>query len=283
MNDLAFFSVLILTLLRFTGVFISVDFLLIKGKKNQKTFYLFTLGWVCWIIGSFLSLLSLMSEGISFKIEFIVLHDIAILLGALYMILAMLSYFRYIQKTEVLIGTSLGFILPLLTFFIFDYYIAEIVIILLYVGLFIYLIFNSWIERHNLRLYINNSIKWFHLTILLSFFYAIFLIFMAVNGEITGLSILDDPILITNYSLLSMAITLLVLILTTHLECSLSNIQKYKMKDNYSHKLGNLLQMILNSAEVNNSFQTKGDPVLNDLIIEKCHEANFLITEIREL
>jgi hypothetical protein len=272
-----------LTLVRFTGVFISLDFLLRKGKKFQRKFYLFTLGWFCWIIGSILSLISLLSENTAIKIELIVLHDIVILLGAFYMILAMISYFRYIPKTEVFLGTSFGSILPLLILDISDYYIAELVIIILYVGLFIYLIFNSWTERHNLRLYINNSVKWFHFTILLSFFYAIFLIFMAFNGEITGLSILDDPILLTNYSLLSMAITLLVLVLTTHLEYSLNNIQKYKMKDNYSHKLGNILQMILNSAEVNNSIQTKEDSSLNELIINKCHEARFLITEIREL
>jgi hypothetical protein len=274
---------LILTLLRFTGVLISLDFLLIEGQKDKKNFYLFTLGWICWIIAGFLSLISLMSEEILYKIDFVVLHDIAILLGALYMIQAMLSYFRDIQETEVLIGTSFGLILPLLAYFVVDYFVAEIVLIMLYVALFIYLFFNSWTERQNLRLYINNSVKWFHFTILLSFLYAIFLIIMAINGEITGLSIFNDPILITNYSLLSVAITLLVLVLTTHLECSLNNIQKYKMKYNYSHKLGNLLQMILNSAEVNNKFQTKGDSPLNNLIIEKCHEANFLITEIRDL
>ena len=283
MNYLAFFSVLILTLLRFTGVLISVDFLLRKGRKEQKKFYLFTFGWFFWIIGSFLSLISLMNEDIIFNIELIILHDLAILLGAISMILAMISYFRYVPNTEIFIGTALGLILPLFTFYIADYFLTELIIILVYIGLFIYLIFNSWIERHNLRFYINNSVKWFHLAILLSFFYALFLIFMAINGEITGLSVLDDPILITNYSLLSIAITLLVLVLTIHLECSLTNIQKYKMKDDYSHKLGNLLQMILNSAEVNNSFQNNGDPSLNELIIKKCHEARFLITEIRDL
>ncbi|MHA2096181.1 MAG: hypothetical protein ACW98F_16300, partial [Candidatus Hodarchaeales archaeon] len=196
MNDLAFFSILILTLLRITGVLISLDFLFKKGNKGLKKFYLFTLGWGCWIIGSFSSMISLMSEDIAFAIELVVLHDLAILLGALYMILAMVSYFRFIPKTEVFIGTSFGLVLPLLSFFIMDYYVAKIAIILLYVGLFIYLFVNSWLERHNLRLYINNSIKWFHFTIFLSFLYAIFLIFMTLNDEITGLSIINDPILI---------------------------------------------------------------------------------------
>ena len=283
MNDLALFSVLILTLLRFTGVLISLDFILIKGPKDKKNFYLFTLGWLSWIIASFLSLISLMSQEISYKIEFIVLHDVAILLGSLYIIQAILSYFRNIQKTEVLLGTSFGLILPIFAYFFVDYFAAEIVIIILYLVLFFYLFFNSWTERHNLRLYISNSVKWFHFTALLAFFYAMFLIIMAISGEVVGLSTFDDPVLITSYSMLSVAITLFVLVLTTHLEFSLNIIQKYKMKDNYSHKLGNLLQVILNSAEVNNKFQTKGDPTLNNLIIEKCNEANFLITEIRDL
>ena len=106
---------------------------------------------------------------------------------------------------------------------------------------------------------------------------------MAINGEITDLSLMEDKLLITVYSLLSLTLTLLVLVLTIHLEYSLSNIKKFKMKDDYSHKLGNILQMILNSAELHKRTPAKSDQSVNELIIEKCREAKFLITEIREL
>jgi len=119
--------------------------------------------------------------------------------------------------------------------------------------------------------------------ILLCFFYAIFLILMNINGKITDLSLMEEPFLITLCIFLSLTITLLVLVLTIHLEYSLSNIQKFKMKDNYSHELGDILQMILNSAEFNKNTDTKGDQSVNELIIEKCKEARFLITEIRDL
>jgi len=119
--------------------------------------------------------------------------------------------------------------------------------------------------------------------ILLCFFYAIFLILMNINGKITDLSLMEEPFLITLYSFLSLTITLLVLVLTIRLEYSLSNIQKFKLKDNYSHELGNILQMILNSAEYNKNTDTKGDQSVNELIIEKSKEARFLITEIRDL
>ncbi len=182
-----------------------------------------------------------------------------------------------------LIGSLVIVIFPLLIFYLFGYDLAEPVIILLFVGLFIFLFANVWIERKNMHLHISESIKWFYLTIFLCFIYAVFLVLMALDGKITDLSLLKDPFLIILYSLMSLAITLLVLILTIHLEYSLSNIQKFKMKDNYSHELGNILQMILNSAELNRSSQTKSDPSMNELIIKKCQEARFLITEIREL
>ncbi|MHA1513514.1 MAG: hypothetical protein ACTSRJ_05560, partial [Candidatus Hodarchaeales archaeon] len=74
---------------------------------------------------------------------------------------------------------------------------------------------------------------------------------MNINGKITDLSLMEEPFLITLYSFLSLMITLLILVITIHLEYSLSNIQKFKLNDNYSHELGNILQMILNSAEFN--------------------------------
>lgn len=283
MVELAFFSVLILTMLRFTGILVSFDFLLRKEEVLQKKFYLFIIGWSCWIVGSFLSLVSLTEEDYIFKIQIEILQDLSILLGALYLILAVISYFKLVKRNMVIIGTLIIAIFPVLIFYLFDYDLAKVAVIIVYIGLFLFLFSNAWLERKKIRLHIRDSVKWFYLTILVCFFYAIFLILMAINGKTTDLSLMEDPFLITLNSLLGLAITLLILVLTIHLEYSLSNIQKFKMKDNYSHELGNILQMILNSAEFNESTHTKGDQSINELIIEKCKSAGFLITEIRDL
>ena len=283
MDDLALISVLFITILRLTGVLVSFDFLLRKEGKLQKKFYLFLLGWFFWIIGSLISLISLMGENFTFKIQMAILHDLSILLGALYLILGVVSYFKLVKINIVIIGSVILTISPLLIFYFFDYELADFFIVILYVGLFLFLFSNAWGERKSMRLHIRDSIKWFYLTILVCSFYAIFLVLMAINGMNTNLSLIEDPFLITFYSLLSLAITLLVLVLIIHLEYSLSNIQRFKMKDNYSHKLGNILQMILNSAEFNKNTDTKSDQSANELIIEKCKEARFLITEIRDL
>jgi len=283
MNDLAFFSILTLTMLRITGLLVSIDFLVRKGEKLQKKFYLFAIGWSCWIVGSLISFISIMGENLSFKLQMVVFHDLSILLGALYLILAVISYFKQVQRNMVIIGSLTIAIFPMLIFYLFNYDLAELIIIILYIGLFTFLFSSALGERKDIRLHIRDSIKWFYSTILLSFFYAIFLVLMAINGKITDLSLMDEPLLITLYSFLSLTITLLVVVLTIHLEYSLSSIKKFKMKDDYSHELGNILQMILNSAEFNKNTETNDDRSANELIIKKCKDARFLITEIRDL
>lgn len=283
MNNLAFLSILVFAILRFTGGIVSLDFLLrIDDRAGIKYFFL---GWLCWIFASVFTIASMIAEEIAFKLQMVIFHDIMILLGSFFMIIAVLSYFKQISREKVILGTVAISILPLVIFGLYDYDLTELFLVLQYAVLFIFLIINVYSERKNMRLYISNSVKWFYITIFFSFLYATSLLLLNIAGEYTNLTLIEDNNLLLAYSLLSMTVTLLVFVLTIHLEYGLTNMQKFRMKDKYSHDLGNILQMILNSAEAakTGQLQAGNEQLFNDLVIQKCHEASFLITEIREL
>ena len=98
-------------------------------------------------------------------------------------------------------------------------------------------------------------------------------------GYSFGLSFGDNlPATIIHY-FFTIGITILLAVLTIHLENSLSYNHKFQLKDRYSLDLGNIMQIILNTVE---TFLPSDDPVSVQLI-KKCTEAGNLIKEIREL
>jgi hypothetical protein len=79
--------------------------------------------------------------------------------------------------------------------------------------------------------------------------------------------------------------TLLLIILLVHLEYSISNREKFDLKDKYSHELGNIMQAIFTTFDL---IKTKREPKkevaeLEALLETKLNDASNLIKEIRKL
>ncbi|MHA1973546.1 MAG: hypothetical protein ACTSW1_11165 [Candidatus Hodarchaeales archaeon] len=277
MSEIIVFGVITLAITRGIGVLVSLDFLLRKKSLSEKKFYLFLSGWFSWFFSSFFTITYLMIEQNSFLSKLsTITHDIFVLLGSYYLILAILSYFTHVSNSAVLIGTLVNISVPTILLLIFGALIANLFLLMIFSALFLSLINNFRLHRRELTSLISRSTNWLYLTSMFSFVYICYLGFLILTQQGTDISTINDPVLFSLYALISLIVTLLVLVLSIHLEYSLNYIQSFRMKDQYSHHLGNLLQMILNSAEMN-------DVSMRDLIIQKCEEAKYLINEIREI
>ena len=83
---------------------------------------------------------------------------------------------------------------------------------------------------------------------------------------------------------LGILITIIILIHSIHLEYDISKIQKYKLRDKYSHDLGNLIQVIYSATDLTNvnGDLTKDKTENLEIIQKKCEEAAKLIKEIKK-
>ncbi|MHA2233613.1 MAG: hypothetical protein ACXAB4_14115, partial [Candidatus Hodarchaeales archaeon] len=94
----------------------------------------------------------------------------------------------------------------------------------------------------------------------------------------------DNPAVIVNY-LFAIGITAVILVLFIHIEYSISQVEKYQLKDKYSHNLGNILQALTSAASLLELRKSRSqEDLLNlELIQQKCVEASSLVKEIRKL
>ena len=77
--------------------------------------------------------------------------------------------------------------------------------------------------------------------------------------------------------------TIVTIIYFIHIRYDISNIQKYKLRDKYSHDLGNIIQVIYSAAMLTNVDEDldKEKAETLKIIQEKCDEAIKLIKDIK--
>ncbi len=76
-----------------------------------------------------------------------------------------------------------------------------------------------------------------------------------------------------------------ILIYSIHLEYDILRNQKYRLRDKYSHDLGNLIQVIYSATDLTdvNDDLSKEKAENLELIQKKCEEAAKLIKEIKKI
>ena len=143
------------------------------------------------------------------------------------------------------------------------------------------------IEKTAFKQEVGASIKWFYAIIILGIVQVLVLLFLASQGYNLGAydaHTQDDSLILINNSM-SIGILALTVVLLIHLETSRSERYNYRLKDKYSHDLGNIIQVIVSGMLLVESKQIadteKKDTLL--LINQKCTEAADLIHEIRNL
>jgi len=282
MNDLVLLSIIIIIFIRVMGLGISIDFL--NGTRAEK-FKFLTLGWLFWILGALAPIVSNLVENIYLKEFLLVLNAFLASLGTIFILWGFFKYFMTVSFKKMVSLIIIFIIIVVLFFLITDY-----TVVITFCALFMNLILISTyvippIKKKSFKKFMGRSIIWYYASVLmLSLFFPVSII-IALQGEGYGLYSADDPVLIMFNYIPIITTSILFIILLVHLEYTTSSRKQLELKDNYSHDLGNILQVISSAFEL---IEMKGRSEseaseLGELLKDKLDEAAKQIREIREL
>jgi len=282
MNDLVLLSLIIFIFVRVIGLGISIDFL--KGTKAEK-FKFLTLGWLFWILGVLTPIFSNLVEIIYLKEVLLVLNAFLAALGTIFILWGFFKYFMTVSFKKM-VSLIIIFIISTVLFFLITDYTVTITFCALFMNLILISTFViPPIKIKSFKKFMGRSIIWYYASILiLSLFFPVSII-INLQGYGYGLYNADDPVLIMfNYIPVIMS-TIVIIILLVHLEYTTSSRKQLDLKDNYSHDLGNILQVISSAFEL---IEMKGrseseTSELGELLKDKLNEAAKQIRDIREL
>ncbi len=282
MNDIVLLSLIIIIFVRVIGLGIAIDFL--NATKVEK-FKFLTLGWLFWILGALAPIFSSLVENIYLKEVLLVLNAFLATLGTIFILWGFFKYFMTVSFKKMVSLIIIFIIIVVLFFLITDY-----TVVITFCALFMNLILISTyvippIKKKSFKKFMGRSIIWYYASVLmLSLFFPVSIL-IALQGEGYGLYSADDPVLIMFNYIPIIATSILFIILLVHLEYTTSSRKQLELKDNYSHDLGNILQVISSAFEL---IEMKGrteseTSELGELLKDKLNEAAKQIRDIREL
>lgn len=288
MSLIFYFSIIVLTIVRLIGLGVGLDFYL-GTRKNR--FLGQVSGWLIFTLAGITHLFSYLMEG---NLEYLWLKEILFLLfgvctslGVFLLTMSIMVYFKHVPKKVVLAFTLTLAIVPFLISLFFDVTTAvDFSLYSTYViagGIYILGI----IEKKAFRQEVGASIKWFYSIIFVMVMQILVFSYLATQGITLGLygtHFQDDFQLFVNNTL-SIGILALTVVLFIHLETSRSERYNYRLKDKYSHDLGNLVQVIVSGMqflEAQKIAEIEKKEIIT-LINDKCEEVAELIHEIRNL
>ena len=271
-------SLWLLFFIRFIGFLVTLD---LQLSSKQSRFKIIVLGWLTWSITSLLPFLAETIENLVFSEILFVLNNALAMLGFLYIVTGLLSYFKPLKNSLFLV-LNIGIIL--IPSFLYIFVGFRPAVAFTSIGMFIlYFLFILSIlaERKNLQAFIGKGIKWIYGTTAYGCIYIVNLIYINIKGYSFGLYQSNDVDVIIVNSFLAITITLLIVYLFMQLEHSLSSLSKSEIKDKYSHDIGNLLQIIYSAIEVHEHNCMEQTNL--EMVKQKCKESGVLISDIRKL
>ncbi len=281
MNNLVFYSLLLLLFIRIIGLGVCVNFY----YDSRKTIFIyFILGWT---ISAFATVFPLFSENVGNSLlseVFLVINALLASIGMIFLLMGIFSYFIQVKLNYFIFISLILIIAPVLLFILIGYNAAirfsVVTINLFIISAFIIPLF----KFKTFKQYIGKSIRWYYVMCGIVFSYIPISYYIYIQGYSYGLYTAENTtVIILNYSISIVSLILLINLLI-HLEYGITFSQKYDLKDKYSHNLGNVIQAISGAAFlINNNLDEKQILELKDIIQLKTKEASDLINEIREL
>ncbi|MFX0065799.1 MAG: hypothetical protein ACFFC7_26800 [Candidatus Hermodarchaeota archaeon] len=279
---------IILTFIRCIGLGISVNTYLTLRKK--RSLYLIS-GWISWVLAGILPIFAYNTSNKFFHELLLTFNATFMLDGFILIIVGIISYYRTIPtKIASIIIIGLFILPPFLTILgLYEVAINLIAVPLLYLAFFLTVI-GAWRERPKMRKAVGREIKWYYITaiygiiVLIGFFY----LSATSNSDVSyGLYESTNELAIMINYLLGIGVAILAAINMFALEYGIITTQKFVLKDNYSHDLGNMIQVVMGCAYVIRHFQTiSNEPevvAMLDKIENTSLKAGKLIEEVRKL
>ncbi len=283
MHDLVVFGLIINIISRFIGTIVSSD-MYYKTKDNRHSLQL--IGWAFLLISGFVPFGIIFTQDLSIVDILRILNVIFLNIGLFLLITGLSMYFR--RYPEHILITALLVIItaPLIVFLLFDVSIAINLSIFFQFLIIIIFLFQVYSNRREIEIMVQYS---YGLILLLTIFligYVVVNIFIVprVPDYSYGLYMSTDSTAIIAYYSSVAAVTLLGLMVFLHLEQGIYLKTQNILKDDYSHKIGNILQIIVGAGTTIKAF-SNSDEVneSTDLILARTEEAGELIKRIREM
>jgi len=282
MHELISFSMFLLVLIRSLGLIVSMNF---YYESKSRTYIYFSIGWILWILAGIIALLSAITTINMVENVFLLMNYLLGPMSIFFLVSGLSSYYIDISHNKIKLISVVLLIFPLII-----YFSVGITLVALYTRIFqflgIILIFVLPFFKYNIfKKKIGKSIRWYYLICFSIVIYIPIAIFSMKNSLFTGLFQSQDiTIIVSAYSSIFI-MTILIIVFIIHLEYTITSEQENQLKDKYSHKLGNIMQVIYSSADlfkrISKSENIEKDKL--DLIERKCKEASKIINEIRDL
>ena len=277
-SEAVILGLIFVLLIRVLGFIISLEFF--KNLKDTK-FIKLILGWCFWIVGGAINLSAQFVSQVAIYEILILFNTIFSAMGDLFLLVGILSYFGKISN-KIFISLNLLFILgPILAYFFYFY--REIIGIISVIRFSLIILFTVYplIRRHKFQEILSaKTYNWFLFVAVFLYAYIIDYFFLISQGKANGGIVNAHPMELILYFFLLNAVTMMIVILVLHIEYDLTNLQRFELKDTYSHDLGNILQVIYSAAEIMKKDQNFE---MLEVIEEHLNKAAYLIKEIRKL
>ena len=280
MNEVLLLSLICLFIIAIiaSGIFINFYF-----EKKRKLFIYYIPGWIIYSLGYLVSILAVLFLDSPISHLLLVFHGILIEIGIFLIGMAVISYF--INVPLKLVGFAIIFFgsVPIILYLTlgvgmalnFSFYTFSFsTFTALVAPFFKWNIFKDLIKKNMVLYFIDMADLVFYIPVMVLIF---------SRGYNFGLFFSNDPYLIMLNYLTVITGTILTFIYFVQLEYSISNQEKFNLKDKYSHNMGNILQAIILSIELLKSKNIPEELEPLKLIEKKIREVNELLKEIREI
>ena len=282
MNTLAFYSLILLTIIRLIGLGISLD---LFYSIQKKRFLTIVAGWGMWVITG---VLPIIYDYYAIQDDFFLVLNASLAgEGVLLIFLGIFAYFHRLPGKFVLGISIIYLVIPYFLYIIFGSEFALTTAILLHLLTYIVIFIGVTKTSQRMKVIFSKGVKFFYLTIgsVILTIGAIVAMNFFVEDYTYGLYYtINDLAVIINYSL-AILMTVLILVLFIYIEGGITADDKFQLKDKYSHNIGNLLQIMLAGVSLLEADQLTPDEKDENLALiqSKCQEASDLLNEIRQL
>jgi len=283
MHILVVFGLIFNIISRLIGVIVSSD---MYSKTKEKRHFLQILGWLFPLISTCLPFGTILTQDL-FIVNLFLITDVVCLNIGLYLSITGLSmYFKSYQRNIVVSGFLMIIIVPIFMFILLDASIA--VNISVFFQFLIILVFLTVVysNRKEIKYILQYSYGLIVLLMISLIGYIIVNVygFTRIQEYNYGLYMSTDIIAIIVYYASVVMVTLVVLMLFLHLEQGLYLKKQNILKDDYSHTIGNILQIIMGAgATIRGMSDSSEVNATTDLILKRSEEAGELIEKIREI
>jgi hypothetical protein len=283
MHPLVIFGLTINIISRFIGGIVSFD---MYSKTKDNRHYLQLLGWIFLLISGFLPFGINLTQDLLIVDILRILNVVCLNIGLYLLITGLSIYFIHYPK-NIIVGALIMIIgIPIFGYMLLDVFIAiniSVFFQFLIIMIFLSLVYSN---RKEIKIILQYS---YGLILLLTIFligYVLVYVFIltSVPDYNYGLYMSTESTAIIAYYTSVVAVTLLGLMVFLHLEQGIFLKKQNLLKDDYSHKIGNILQIIVGAGTTIKAFSDSAEVKSStDLILQRSEEAGELIKRIREM